>query len=143
MEDNNNDDTYDSTVNSEDSQTLNLSKLEDKISLTFDYEMNMSKLEDKDSSESKILYLDDKTNQYKVINYNLFFDKLRPLPKIKPSKDPKKAINDSSKFDAEFEELDDANINNDNLKKANFFKRLVSKQSVDFKIQILILICHI
>ena len=133
MEDNNNDDTYDSTVNSEDSQTLNLSKLEDKISLTFDYEMNMSKLEDKDSSESKILYLDDKTNQYKVINYNLFFDKLRPLPKIKPSKDPKKAINDSSKFDAEFEELDDANINNDNLKKANFFKRLVSKQKRRFQ----------
>ena len=133
MEDNNNDDTYDSTVNSEDSQTLNLSKLEDKISLTFDYEMNMSKLEDKDSLESKILYLDDKTNQYKVINYNLFFDKLRPLPKIKPSKDPKKAINDSSKFDAEFEELDDANINNDNLKKANFFKRLVSKQKRRFQ----------
>ena len=133
MEDNNNDDTYDSTVNSEDSQTLNLSKLEDKISLTFDYEMNMSKLEDKDSSESKILYLDDKTNQYKVINYNLFFDKLRPLPKIKPSKDPKKAINDSSKFDTEFEELDDANINNDNLKKANFFKRLVSKQKRRFQ----------
>ena len=133
MEDNNNNDTYESTINSEDSQTLNLSKLEDKISLTFDYEMNMSKLEDKDSSESELLYLDDKTNQYKAINYNLFFDKLRPLPKIKPSKDPKKAINDSSKFDAEFEELDDANINNDNLKKANFFKRLVSKQKRRFQ----------
>ena len=132
MEDNN-DDTYDSTVNNEDSQTLNLSKLEDKISLTFDYEINMSKLEDKDSSESKLLYLDDKTKQYKEINYNSFFDKLRPLPKIKPSKDPKKAINDSSKFDAEFEELDDANINNDNLKKANFFKRLVSKQKRRFQ----------
>jgi len=133
MEDNNNDDIYDSKVNSEDGQTLNLSKLEDKIPLNFDYEMNMTKLEDKDSSESKLLYLDDKTNQYKPINYNLFFDKLRPLPKIKPSKDPKKAINDSSKYDVEFEELDDSGINNDNLKKANFFKRLVSKQKRRFQ----------
>jgi len=130
---NNNDDIYDSKVNSEDGQTLNLSKLEDKIPLNFDYEMNMTKLEDKDSSESKLLYLDDKTNQYKPINYNLFFDKLRPLPKIKPSKDPKKAINDSSKYDVEFEELDDSGINNDNLKKANFFKRLVSKQKRRFQ----------
>ena len=58
---------------------------------------------------------------------------MRPLPKIKPSKDPKKAMNDSSKYDVEFEELEDSGIDKDNLKKANFFKRLVSKQKRRFQ----------
>ena len=133
MEYNINNDNYIIDGNDEKNQTLNLSKLENKIQLKFDYEMNMAKLEDSDSSNSKILYLDEKSNQYKAINYNLFFDKLKPLPKITPTKDPKKSQNNSSIYDADFEELDDSDSNNDNLKKANLFKRLVSKQKRRFQ----------
>ena len=103
--------------------------MDDKIPLEFDYEINMGKLDETDKSNIKLLCYDQKTNQKKPVNYKSYFDKLRPLPKIKPSKDPKKA-----KFntDAEFEEIEETD-NNDKLKKANFFKRLVSKQKRRFQ----------
>ena len=130
MEDNDDNNKYNLEINDEDNQTLNLSKLDDKIPLVFDYEMNETKL---DATNSKLLYFDDKTKQNKIFNYNLFFDKLKPLPKIKPTNDPKKAKFNTSEFDAEFEEYDDNELNNDKLKKANFFKRLVSKQKRRFQ----------
>ena len=130
MEDENENDKYE--IN-EDNQTLSLSKLEDKIQLNFDYEINMGVLDESDSSNIKLLCYDEKTKQNKPINYNTFFDKLRPLPKIIPSKDPKKAKFNTSIFDSEFEEIDESILNNEKLKKANFFKRLVSKQKRRFQ----------
>ena len=130
MEDENENDKYE--IN-EDNQTLSLSKLEDKIKLNFDYEINMGVLDESDSSNIKLLCYDEKTKQNKPINYNTFFDKLRPLPKIIPSKDPKKAKFNTSIFDSEFEEIDESILNNEKLKKANFFKRLVSKQKRRFQ----------
>ena len=116
----------------DDNQTLNLSKLEDKIKLTFDYDMNGIKIKDEygNSDNCKILYPDEK-NQYIELDYNNFYDKLKPVPKIIPSKDPKKAVNDKSEFDQEFEELEEQN--EEDLKKANFFKRIVSKQKRRFQ----------
>ena len=130
MEDENENDKYEINENN---QTLSLSKLEDKIQLNFDYEINMGVLDESDSSNIKLLCYDEKTKQNKPINYNTFFDKLRPLPKIIPSKDPKKAKFNTSIFDSEFEEIDESILNNEKLKKANFFKRLVSKQKRRFQ----------
>ena len=117
----------------EKNETLNLSKLEDKMKMTFDYDMNGIKIEDQynDSENSKIFYQEENKNDYVELNYDKFYDKLKPVPKIIPSKDPKKAINDKSEFDDEFEELDDNNT--EDLKKASFFKRIVSKQKRRFQ----------
>ena len=120
-------------INDENSQTLSLSKLEDKIPLEFDYEINNTKLDENDSSNIKLIYFDEKLKTEKPINYKSYFDKLKPLPKIKPSKDPKKAKFNTSEFDQEFEEIDESDLNNEKLKKANFFKRLVSKQKRRFQ----------
>ena len=130
------DDSIDNEIqntNNEENQTLNLAKLEDKIPLNFDYEINMTKLDESDSSNIKLLYYDENLKQIKPINYNSYFDKLRPLPKIKPSDDPKKAKFNTSEFDANFEEIEKDDEDNDKLKKANFFKRLVSKQKRRFQ----------
>ena len=120
-------------INDENAQTLSLSKLEDKIPLEFDYEINNTKLDENDSSNIKLIYFDEKLNIEKTINYKSYFDKLKPLPKIKPSKDPKKAKFNTSEYDQEFEEIDESDLNNEKLKKANFFKRLVSKQKRRFQ----------
>ena len=129
---NNENDNTDYDIDDENNQTLSLSKLDDKIPLEFDYEINMGKLDETDKSNIKLLCYDQKTNQKKPVNYKSYFDKLRPLPKIKPSKDPKKAKFNTSEYDAEFEEIEETD-NNDKLKKANFFKRLVSKQKRRFQ----------
>ena len=129
---NNENDNTDFDINDENNQTLSLAKLDDKIPLEFDYEINMGKLDETDKSNIKLLCYDEKTKQNKPVNYKSYFDKLRPLPKIKPSKDPKKAKFNTSEFDAEFEEIEETD-NNDKLKKANFFKRLVSKQKRRFQ----------
>ena len=63
-------------------QTLNLSKYEDKIQLTFDYEINDLKLEDTEDGIGKIYYYDDFRKEYVPVNYDLFFDRLKPLPKL-------------------------------------------------------------
>ena len=133
MEDNNINNDNDGYQINEESQTLSLSKLEDKIQLNFDYEINMGKIDETDNSNIKLLCYDEKTKQNKVINYNAFFDKLKPLPKIIPSKDPKKAKFNISEFDNEFEEIDESELNNEKIKKANFFKRIVSKQKRRFQ----------
>ena len=124
--------TEDKYVSDNPNQTLNLSKLEDKISLSFDYEMNNAKIDDSDENEKgKFLYLDEEKNAYNEVNFNSFFDKLLPVPKIIQT-NPKKAKYASSVYDADFEELEEQD-KNDNLKKANFVKRLVSKQKRRFQ----------
>ena len=98
MEDNHiNEEIHEDVVNDDESQTLNLEKLEDKISLVFDYEINNAILEAND--ESTLLYYDEKEKQNKPIDYNLYYDKLRPVPKLKPSKDPKKSKYNTSIYD--------------------------------------------
>ena len=124
---------YANDVDNENNQTLNLSKLDDKINLVFDYEINLNKLDEKDEYNSKLIYYDEKAKQNSYVNFDAFFDKLKPLPKLKPSKDPKKEKFNSSEFDNEFEEIDDDDLNNEKVKKANFFKRLVSKQKRRFQ----------
>ena len=110
------------------SQTLNLTKLDDKIQLVFDYEMNYTKIKDI-LKESKLFYYDE-NNDLTQVNYDLFFDKLKPLPKIIPNKDPNKAKYNSSIYDEDFEEIEDDK--EEDFKKANIFKRLVSKQKRRF-----------
>ena len=111
----------------ENNQTLDLSKIDDKIKLSFDYEMNDIRLaDDNDNPDAKLLYLDTEKSEFVELNTDNFFDKLIPLPKIIPSKDPKKAKYDKSEYDEEFEESDEKN--SDDVKKANVFKRIVSKQ---------------
>ena len=130
MEDNIDNDKFDIDLEDENNQTLSLDKLDDKILLNFDYEMNNIKLE---ASNSKILYFDEKTKQNKALNYNLFFDKLKPVPKIIPPKDSKDEKFTISEYDDEFEEIEDSEANNEKVKKANFFKRLVSKKKRRFQ----------
>ena len=81
----------------------------------------------------KVYYYDETKKNYRVLNYNSFNDKLNPLPKIVPSKDPKKEKFNTSKYDAEFEELDESIDSNEKIKKANLIKRLVSKQKRRFQ----------
>ena len=117
----------------ENSQTLSLSKMNDKISLTFDYEVNSIKLDNNYNMNCKVYYYDEKNKNFRVLNYNSFNDKLRPLPKIISSKDPKKAKFNSSEYDMEFEELEESSEDNEKIKKANVIKRLVSKQKRRFQ----------
>jgi len=124
----NNNEIKEKSGHDDENQTLNLDKLEDKISLTFDYEINNTKLEVNDESNIKLLYYDETTKQNKPFNYNLYFDQLKPLPKITPSNDPRKSKYNTSVYDVEFEEIDKTDLGSDKLKKANFVKRLVSKQ---------------
>ena len=137
MEDdnNNNDEEIDEAFSgeNENAQTLSLSKLQDKISLTFDYEVNSIKLDENYNMNCKIYYYDENKKNFRVLNYNSFNDKLRPLPKIIPSNDPKKSLFNISEFDKEFEECNESEDGNDNHKKANFIKRLVSKQKRRFQ----------
>ena len=109
-------------------QTLNLSKLADKIPLEFHYEINGNKLEFNDNG---IIYLDNVTSKWTAINYTLFHDKLRPLPKIIQSDDPKYSKFNHNEFDKDFEEIKDEG--NEKLYKASFVKRLVSKQKRRFQ----------
>ena len=112
-----------SEIYEENEQTLNLSKLSDKISLIFNYEINDNLL---GSNDTEMYYTVYPSPDYIQFDYNFFFDNLRPLPKIKISDDPKYAKFNENKFDSEFEEIKDEG--NENLYKASFVKRLVSKQ---------------
>ena len=137
MEDDiNNDEDLNNIFNdeNENTQTLSLSKLSDKIQLIFDYEVNSIKLDDNDNMNCKVYYYDEAKKNYRVLNYNSFNDKLKPLPKIVPSKDPKNEKYNASEYDAEFEELNEESFDgNEKLKKANLIKRLVSKQKRRFQ----------
>ena len=131
MENDFNNELFNFDTNLDANQSLNLSKLEDKIKLNFDYEMNDLKLEYDDTSLS---YLDEKKTP-KIINYDIFFDKLKPLPKIIPSDDPKLMKFNTSPYDCEFEEIENYEIakEKEKVKTANFIKRLVSKQKRRFQ----------
>ena len=120
----------------ENSQTLTLSKLQDKINLSFDYEVNSVKLDENYNMNCKLYYYNPKKKSYQVLNYNAFNDKLRPLPKIVPSTDQSKAKFNKSKYDNEFEEIDELSDNEKDKEKkykANIIKRLVSKQKRRFQ----------
>ena len=120
----------------ENSQTLTLSKLQDKINLSFDYEVNSVKLDENYNMNCKLYYYNPKKKSYQVLNYNAFNDKLRPLPKIVPATDQSKAKFNKSKYDNEFEEIDETSDNEKDKEKkykANLIKRLVSKQKRRFQ----------
>ena len=108
----------------ENTQALSLSKLKDKIPLTFDYEVNSIKLDDNDNMNCKVYYYDEAKKNFRVLNYNYFNDKLKPLPKLVQSKDPKKAIFNSNEYDEEFEEIQEPSDGNEKIKKANLIKIL-------------------
>ena len=74
----------------EENQTLNLDKLKDKINYVFDYEVNTIKLDDNDNMNCKMYYYSPENKAYRILNYNAFNDKLRPVYKIKPTDNPKK-----------------------------------------------------
>ena len=60
-EDDNNDEEINEIFNdiNENTQALSLSKLKDKIPLTFDYEVNSIKLDDNVNINSKVYYYDE------------------------------------------------------------------------------------
>ena len=111
----------------EESQTLNLEKYKDKIKYVFDYEVNNIKLDNNDDMNCKMSYYSPETKGYRILNYNAFDDKLRPVYKIKPSPDPKKNANYKNKYDKDFVEIEEPPLPK-NVKSANLLKRLVSKQ---------------
>lgn len=113
--------------NNEESQTLNLEKYKEKIKYVFDYEVNNIKLDNNDDMNCKMSYYSPETKGYRILNYNSFNDKLRPVYKIIPSKDPKKSEYNTNKYDKEFIEIEEPRLPN-NVKSANLLKRLVSKQ---------------
>ena len=113
-------------------QTLNLSKLEDKIQLTFDYEMNDLKLEDTEDGIGKIYYYDYFRKEYCPVNYDSFSDKLKPLPKLPQTKESLKTLYETSEYDKDFEEAEETEKEED-LEKANILKRLVSKKKRRFQ----------
>jgi len=124
------------TINENDiqnsNQTLNLSKLEDKIQLTFDYEMNDLKLEDTEDGIGKIYYYDDFRKEYVPVNYDQFSDKLKPLPKLPQTKESLKTLYETSEYDKDFEEAEEIE-KEEELEKANILKRLVSKKKRRFQ----------
>ena len=111
----------------EESQTLNLDKLKEKITYIFDYEVNNIKLDDNDDMNCKMYYYSTESKAYRILNYNSFNDRLRPVFKIDPSKKANKKKYNDSKFDKEFTEIDEPKLPK-NVKSANIMKRLVSKQ---------------
>jgi phosphatidylinositol-3,4,5-trisphosphate 3-phosphatase/dual-specificity protein phosphatase PTEN len=111
----------------EESQTLNLDKLKEKITYTFDYEVNNIKLDDNDDMNCKMYYYSPENKAYRILNYNAFNDRLRPVYKISPTQNAKKKQYNQSKFDKEFTEIDEPPLPK-NVKSANIMKRLVSKQ---------------
>ena len=111
----------------DENQTLNLDKLTEKISYQFDYEVNNIKLDDNDDMNCKMYYYSSETKSYRILNYNAFNDKLKPLYRIKPTQNPKKKKFNFSKFDNEFTEVEEPKLPK-NVKTANIMKRLVSKQ---------------
>jgi len=113
-------------------QTLNLSKYEDKIQLTFDYEINDLKLEDTEDGIGKIYYYDDFRKEYVPVDYDLFFDRLKPLPKLPQSKEPLKSLYETNEYDKDFEEAEEIE-QEEELEKANLLKRLVSKKKRRFQ----------
>ena len=108
----------------EQKQTLQLTKLKEKLSYEFDYEVNSVKLDDNDGMNCKMFYYEKREKKYKILNYNMFKDKLLPLPKLTPMQKVKYS---SSIYDKEFEEYENDEKNTKNYK-ANLFKRLVSKK---------------
>ena len=111
----------------EESQTLNLDKYKEKLKLVFDYEVNNIKLDNNDDMNCKMSYFSPETNSYRILNYNAFNDKLRPVYKIPPSSDPKENAFNTNKYDKDFEEIEEPKLPK-NVKTANLIKRLVSKQ---------------
>ena len=111
----------------EENQTLNLDKLKDKITYIFDYEVNNIKLDDNDDMNCKMYYYSNENKAYRILNYNAFNDRLRPVFKINPTENAKKRKYNQSKFDKEFTEIDEPKLPK-NVKTANIMKRLVSKQ---------------
>ena len=113
----------------EEVQTLNLDKWKEKIKYVFDYEVNNIKLDNNDDMNCKMSYYCPETKGYRILNYNSFNDKLKPVFKIIPPKNPKKSDIDFyfNKYDREFEEIDEPELPK-NVKSANLLKRLVSKQ---------------
>ena len=111
----------------EESQTLNLDKLKEKITYTFDYEVNNIKLDDNDDMNCKMYYYSPENKAYRILNYNAFNDRLRPVYKINPTENAKKKKYNQSKYDKEFTEIDEPALPK-NVKSANIMKRLVSKQ---------------
>ena len=103
-------------------QTLNLSKYGEKLNYEFDYEINSVKLDENEEMNCKMYYFDKRYKSYRIINYNKFNDKLKPLYKLDKEKYPS-----SSVYDKEFKEVEEPKID-ENVKSANFIKRLVSKQ---------------
>ena len=111
----------------EESQTLNLDKLKDKITYTFDYEVNNIKLDDNDDMNCKMSYYSPEKKAYRILNYNAFNDKLKSLYKINPNQNSKKKKYNYDEYDKEFKEEEEPKLPK-KVKSANFLKRLVSKQ---------------
>ena len=132
----NNEEEQNSTfmIENENDKTLGLSKMQEKMFLTFDYEVNSIKLDDNYNMNCKIYYYDEVKKAFRFLNYNSFNDKLRPLPKINPSTDPNIAKFNSNEYDHEFVEVSESvEGENEKHKKANIIKRLVSKQKRRFQ----------
>ena len=111
----------------EESQTLNLEKHKEKINYTFDYEVNNIKLDINDDMNCKMSYYSPENKAYRILNYNAFNDRLKPVYKINPTNNSKKKQYNQSKYDKEFTEIDEPKLPK-NVKSANIMKRLVSKQ---------------
>ena len=108
-------------------QTLNLDKLVEKKKLKFDYEVNNIKLDETEDMNCKMYYYSRESKCYRIINYENFNDKLRPVYKITENNKKKKKNYLPSIYDKDFEEIDEPKLPK-NVKKANLLKRLVSKQ---------------
>ena len=121
------DNTKNNSFDTEETQTLNLDKYKDKLKYVFDYEVNNVKLDNNDDMNCKMSYYSPETKGYRILNYNAFNDKLRPVFKITPSSNPKKSEFNTNKYDQEFTEIDEPELPK-NVKSANILKRLVSKQ---------------
>ena len=112
-------------MHEDEQQTLNLKKLEEKLKLTFDYEINSVKPDNSNNLNCKMYYYDLNQKKFRIINYNSFKDKLLPLIKIPNELHP-------NKYDSEFEEIEEKPLPK-NIKTANCLKRLVSKQKRRFQ----------
>ena len=108
-------------------QTLNLDKLIEKKKLKFDYEVNNIKLDETENMNCKMYYFSKETKSLRIINYNDFNDKLKPVYKIVQNNKKSKKNFQPSIYDKDFIEIDEPKLPK-NVKKANILKRLVSKQ---------------
>ena len=85
--------------------------------------MNNIKLDNNDDMNCKMSYYCPEAKAYRILNYNAFNDKLKPVFKIDPN-NSKKNVPINNIYDKDFTEIEEPKLPK-NVKSANILKKKV------------------